>query len=318
MIFFRIPFENDEKRIELWRNILYIIGNYWRNGIIDPLFNGLLLVNLKDMSSVFFSTQIPELDYVLSPLVTGMNAILGEKFLGAYLGGSFAHGGWDAYSDVDFDVVISSDLTPVELADLKVLHARIYVLEETATRMESHWARHLEGAYFPKNIMADLESTDQPIWYLDNGSLNFERSVHDNTLVNRWVLREKGIVLAGPAPKAWIPPIPEEMLKAEVRKTMVDWGTEIFKGKYQLDNRWAQPFAVLMYCRMLHTLATGEVRSKPAGAAWAKATLDPTWRNLIDHALNTRPEQHDQYYLPSDPEKVRLTHAFIEYALNWP
>lgn len=263
------------------------------------------------MSSIFLPTQNTELDRILSPLVFGMHTILGEKFLGAYLGGSFAHGGWDTYSDVDFDVVISTDLTPTELADLKVLHARIYV-------MESYWARHLEGAYFPKHILRDLESTDQAIWYLDNGSLNFERSVHDNTLVNRWVLRENGVALAGPDPKTWIPHIPEEMLKTEVRQTMVDWGTEILEGIYKLDNRWAQPFAVLMYCRMLHTLATGEVRSKPAGAAWAKATLDPTWRNLIDHALNTRPEQHDQYYLPSDPEKVRLTHAFIEYALNWP
>ncbi len=263
------------------------------------------------MSSIFFSTQIPELNYVLSPLVTGMNAILGDKFLGAYLGGSFAHGGWDAYSDVDFDVVISSDLTPIELADLKVLHARIYV-------MESYWARHLEGAYFPKNIMADLESTDQPLWYLDNGSLDFERSVHDNTLVNRWVLREKGIVLAGSDLRDFIPPIPEEMLKEEVRKTMVDWGGEIFKGKYQLDNCWAQPFAVLMYCRMLQTLATGEVCSKPAGALWAKTALDPKWRRLIDDALSTRPNQYEKYYLPSDPEMVRLSHAFIEYALNWP
>jgi predicted nucleotidyltransferase len=263
------------------------------------------------MSSLFSPTQNPELNIVLDALVTGIKAILGEKFLGAYLGGSFAHGGWDADSDVDFDVVIESNLTPNELADLKVHHARVYA-------RESYWTRHLEGAYFPVDILSDLDNTDQPIWYLDNGSLNFELSLHDNTLVNRWVLREKGIILVGPDPKMWIPPIPGELLKGEIRQTMVDWWAEIIEGSYKLDNRWAQTFAVLMYCRMLHSLATGEVRSKPMGAAWAKTALDPIWRALIDDALSARPNQYEKYYLPADPEKVRLTHAFIAYAVDWP
>jgi len=251
-----------------------------------------------------------ELNHVLTTLLNGMKAILGDKFLGAYLSGSFAHGGWDDYSDVDFDVVIASDLTPKELGDLKVHHARVYV-------MESYWARHLEGAYFPVAVLGDLDRTEQPIWYLDNGSLNFELSSHDNTLVNRWVLREKGVILAGPDPKKWIPSIPDDLLKKEIRKTMVQWWGEITEGSYKLDNRWAQTFAVLMYCRMLHSLVTGEIQSKPMGAAWAKTVLDPKWRGLIDDALGARTNQYEKYYQTSDPKKVQLTHDFIVYAINW-
>lgn len=262
------------------------------------------------MESIFIPTQITKLNRVVEPLVVGIKAILGDKFLGAYLGGSFAHGGWDIYSDVDFDIVIASDLTPKELGELKVHHASVFLID-------SYWARHLEGAYFPVDILSDLDRTDQPIWYLDNGSLNFELSLHDNTLVNRWVLREKGIVLSGPDPKKWIPSIPSGRLKEEIRSTMIDWWGEISGGSYKLDNRWAQTFAVLMYCRMLHSLETGEIGSKPLGAAWAKANLHPNWGGLIDDALSARPNQYDKYYQPSDSEKVSMTHDFIEYAIRW-
>jgi predicted nucleotidyltransferase len=266
-------------------------------------------VNGLMMFSQYSPTQDYELNSLLKDLVSGMQIILKAKFLGAYLGGSFAHGGWDHDSDVDFDVVIESDLIDTELADLAVHHAKIY-------DMGSYWGRHLEGAYFPKDILGDLESTDQAVWYLDNGSLTFERSIHDNTLVNRWVLREHGIILAGPPPKTWIPLIPVEKMQAEVRQTMRDWGNEILQGSYPLDNRWAQTFVVLMYCRMLHTLATGAVQSKPAGATWAKVTVGRTWTDLIDDAISARSGQYTKISHPSDPEKVKLTKAFIAYALS--
>lgn len=253
-------------------------------------------------------TAEPELNKPLKTLVLGTQDILHRKFLGAYLGGSFAHGGWDANSDVDFCIVIDSDLTDNEIIELTSLHTKIF---ECGT----YWGKHFEGAYFPKNILQDLDRTDIPIWYLDNGSLIFERSVHDNTLVNRWVLREHGIVLAGMPLRTWIPKIPEEKLKAEVYKTMVDWGNEILQGIYLLDKRWAQAFAVLMYCRILHTLSTGEVHSKPDGVNWAKANLDRVWIGLIDDAVIARQEQYIDITQPSDPEKVKATFAFIKYAL---
>jgi len=250
-----------------------------------------------------------EFKTVLKTLVNNIRLVLGGDFLGAYLGGSFAHGGWDAYSDVDFNIVIEKDLHPSDLEPLRIVHARIFT-------MDCYYARHLEGSYFPREILEDLGRTDEPLWYLDNGSLNFERSIHDNTLVNRWVLRECGLSLAGPDPKTWIPPVPEDRLKTEILNTMRDWGGEIFKGEYKIDNRWAQAFAVLMYCRMLNSLATGEVHSKPAGAVWAKEALDPKWQALVEDTLAARTDQYAKVYQPADPEKVQKTLAFIRYALE--
>jgi predicted nucleotidyltransferase len=254
-------------------------------------------------------TPVPELNEVLDQLVKGVRTVMGEKLVGAYLGGSYAHGGWHTYSDVDFDFVIREALTPEERESLKVVHARIFAIG-------NYYARHLEGAYFPTDVLADLDRTDDELWYLDNGSLNFERSTHDNTLVNRWVLRNKGVVLTGPQPDTLIPLIPEDRLKAEVRQTMRTWGGEILDGAFLISNRFWQAFVVQMYCRMLQSLETGEIGGKPAGAAWAMETLDPEWIPLIEDAMSARENQYAKIYVPADPEKVARTIDFVCYTLS--
>ena len=255
-------------------------------------------------------TPVLELNQVLEKLLAGISEILHSNFLGAYLGGSYAHGGWDLFSDVDFNVVIDHDLTDDDLAALTGVHTQIFAID-------SYYAHHLEGSYFPKDVLADNNRTNEPVWYLDNGSLTFERSTHDNSLVNRWVLREHGVRLAGPVPEMWIPVVPVSKLKNEIRHTLITWGNEILEDRYLLDNRWAQFFTVLMYCRMLHSLATGRVGSKPSGAEWAKAALDARWIPLIDDALSARPNQYQKYYEPPNPELVRQTKAFVRFAIRY-
>lgn len=250
-----------------------------------------------------------DLEDILIQLLEGWRGILGDKFLGAYLGGSFAHGGWDEYSDVDFNVVVESDLNQNELVILKVLHTRIY-------NIDTNWSKHLEGSFFPKEVLSDLSKVDQPLWYLDNGSLDFQRSCHDNTLVNRWVLREYGVILDGPNPKVWIPPVPEELLKDEVRSTMRSWGSQILGEIYKLDNRWVQTFAVLSFCRMAQTVMTGEIQSKYIGAVWVKDHLGSHWHTLVDDALSARENQYEKVFQPSDPERVNQTKAFIQHIMK--
>ena len=261
------------------------------------------------MDKLIQATADEILNGILEELLIGWEAILGENFLGAYLGGSFAHGGWHAYSDVDFNVVIQQDPDHHKLEALKALHAGIFTQEQ-------YYARHLEGSFIPAEVLADLDRTNVPVWYLDNGSLNFELSTHDNTLVNRWVLREKGVVLAGPHPSTWIPPVPEERLKAEVWEVMCGWEEPIRTGESKLDNRFYQTFAVLTYCRMLHTLVTGHVQGKPAGAAWALKNLEPEWHSLIEDALSSRSHQHEKVWVPPNPAKLERTYAFMAYAIE--
>lgn len=253
-------------------------------------------------------TPYAELNLVLDELVTAAQATLGSAFLAAYLQGSFATGDFDVYSDVDFLIVTRQELTAGELAALQAMHARLFCLPST-------WAQHLDGSYIPRHLLARPDPANTPLWYLDNGSQELVPSPHDNTVVVRWMVREQGITLAGPPPAQLIAPISAAELKQEVLATMRDWGGELFANPQKMNNRWYQPFVVLSYCRMLHTLHTGRVDSKPAAVRWAESSLDSQWIGLIRRAWGERPDPAQKVRLPADPADLQSTIEFMRYAL---
>mgnify|MGYP001057993116 FL=1 len=254
-------------------------------------------------------TQFPELDAVLGALTAGVQAALGENCLAVYLQGSFGVGDADEHSDVDFMVVVRQDLGEAELKALQVLHGGIY-------EMETEWARHLEGSYFPAALLRREDPALTKLWYLDNTARVLERSDHDNSLVVRWVTRQHGLTLAGLPPQALIDPVDPDDLRREVRGVMHTWGAEILEGRYGIGNRWAQPFAVLSYCRMLQTLETGTIESKPAGMRWGLAHLEARWHGLIERAWADRPDPSTKVRLPADPAEVEATQRFIRSAIE--
>lgn len=254
-------------------------------------------------------TAYPELNDVLRELVTSVQEILDHNFLAAYLQGSFAVGDPDLNSDVDFLVVVNTFLNSAEIDSLNAMHVRIY-------GMASHWAQHLEGSYFPADLLKSEDPDRTPIPYVDNGSTEIEHSNHDNDLVVRWAVREHGIPLVGPPPTTFIDPVPADNLKQEVRQTMKEWGEEILSGGFNLGSRWAQPYVVLSYCRMLHTQETGRIESKLAGANWARQNLDPHWKDLIERAWAERDDKWRKVFMLSDPKDQEQTRRFIRYAIS--
>jgi hypothetical protein len=78
-----------------------------------------------------------------------------------------------------------------------------------------------------------------------------------------------------------------------------------------------QAFWVGLFCRILHTLATGAVWSKKASMAWAQDTLDPQWRGLIARAAAVRKGDAAQSEAAADPAEVAATRAFAHYALTY-
>ena len=255
------------------------------------------------------ATPYPDLNLILHELIISAKQVLRHNFTAAWLQGSLAVGDFDEYSDVDFVIVIRQDLADGELHDLQAMHRRIY-------DTEIEWAKHLEGSYFPRNDIRSHERSGESLWYLDRGSRELERSGHDNTVVVRWILREKGVTLAGPQPSALIDPVPIEALRREILETMIEWGQQILENPEQINNHFYQTFAVLSYCRMLHDFKAGAIGSKRSGAEWAKANLDPSWSGLIDRAWDGRPNPALSVHRPADQDDLRSTLRFIEQVIG--
>ncbi len=256
-----------------------------------------------------FPTPYPELNSVLRDLVDSVQAVLSTNFVGAYLQGSFAVGDFDLHSDVDFIMVIEEELSHEEVHGLQGVHERIY-------GVDIPWAQHLEGSYFPKGVLRCHSRLGGQLWYLDNGSRSLIQSDHCNTVLVRWVVREKGVTLAGPSPALLVDPIPVETLRKEIIATIHDWGKEILANPDDYNNRFYQTFIVLNYCRMLHDLHRGFPGSKLAGAEWAKANLDPSWAGLIDRAWDGRPNPAVSVRQCADVKDFKETLEFILFAVG--
>ncbi len=261
------------------------------------------------MQSTEQPTPYTELNAVLHELVAGIRQAVGNDFIGAYLQGSFAAGDFDQHSDVDFVIAINNELSEDEVAELQRVHERIYGLE-------SEWARHLEGSYFPGAILRSGERCGEQLWYLDHGKNRLIKSDHCNTLVVRSVVRERGITLAGPDPTTLVDPISVMALRREMSNTMRTWAKDILEHQERYGNRFYQGYIVLNYSRMLHDLVKGRPGSKREGATWAKATLGTEWSALIDRAWTRRPNPAVAVREPSDPVDFEATLRFVKVVLR--
>ncbi len=254
-------------------------------------------------------TPYPELNTVLRELVRSVQEILGATFVGAYLQGSFAVGDFDVHSDVDFIIVVEDELSHDQIDALQAMHERIFCIDIP-------WAQHLEGSYFPRDVIRRPPERGRRLWYLEHGAHSLVEADHCNTLVVRWVVREEGVTLAGPAPKTLVDPISAEALRAEMWNALTGWGREIIANPKPYYSHFYQSFIVLHYCRVLHDLHTGYPGSKRAGAEWAKANLDVSWSALIDRAWDGRPDPYASVRRPPDPEDFEKTLKFVEYAIK--
>jgi len=254
-------------------------------------------------------TPYPELNEVLGLLVKSIQDVLTDNFIGFYLQGSFAVGDADEHSDCDFIVAIRNELSESQVTQLQTMHARIFDIDPG-------WPQHLEGSYFPADILRDYERSGEKLWYLDNGHRQMEFSNHCNTVLVRWVVRESGVTLTGPPPSTLVDPIPIEVLRKSIYDDIINWGNHFLQNPDQYNNRFYQGFLVLSYCRMLHDLINGYPGSKLAGANWAKRQFDKCWHGLIDRTWDCRPKPEIQVRTPADPEDYKATLELIRYVME--
>jgi hypothetical protein len=258
----------------------------------------------------------PELREVLNIFVDEIAAELGENLVGVYLVGSIASGDFDADSDVDFLVVTHTELNEANMKPLQEIQLKVY-------DMDCYPAKHLEGSYIGITDLNDWSTVGKKkLFYFDNGSTAYELSTHDNQWHVRWILRERGITLVGPKPETILKSIPLNELSNEIKTALLQvkrfFEDEIDRPLSFFNSRFGQSFAVLTYCRMLHTLYTGTVQSKKAGMQWAKRSVDTKWAKLIDQAWHERDGVRFGIKIGQRAEFTQLyeTLEFIKYAVS--
>jgi predicted nucleotidyltransferase len=159
-------------------------------------------------------TPYSEVNAALNELLPDVQAILGDQFIGMYLYGSLAYGGFNPQtSDIDFLVVTDGDLPTETFSALKDMHARLF-----ASGLA--WSQKLEGAYIPKDDLRRHDPAHAPVpWLGVDGHFALE-GLGSDWMLQRWVLREKGIVVAGPLLKSMIDPVSSDDLREAVRASL--------------------------------------------------------------------------------------------------
>ena len=224
-------------------------------------------------------TPYPDVNAVLRVLLSRVQAVLGDYFIGMYVHGSAASGELDSQrSDIDFLVVTADELPDEMLLALAAMHDRI-------TMSGLKWAAKLEGSYIPLQTLRryDPNHSQHPALRVD-GSFDVDEHGSD-WVIQRHVIREKGIVVAGPAAQTLIDPVQPHELRQAVLATLREWWSPQLHDHSRLQDREYQAYAVLTMCRALYTLQHGTVVSKAVAARRAQEARGERWAALIERPL---------------------------------
>ncbi|MDP9202759.1 MAG: DUF4111 domain-containing protein [Gemmatimonadota bacterium] len=248
-----------------------------------------------------------EVNELLDALMDSARGILGDQLVGAYLFGSATTADFDRESDVDVVVVTADKLPDETFAALHTMHARIAAID-------SWCATQLEVSYIPRRAIRRYDPADALHPRLDRGkeeTLHMMR--HDaDWVVQRHLIRERGLALLGPAPGTLIDPVSPDDLRRAMLELLPEWLGPMVEDPPHVRTRGYQSFIVLSTCRILYTLEHGNVLSKRAAALWGEKTLDARWTPLIRGAWIGR-QNHNT---APDAQDLTETWAFIRYAIE--
>jgi predicted nucleotidyltransferase len=252
-------------------------------------------------------TPHADVNQILNHLLDDVKEILKDQFVGMYLFGSLANGDFDKDSDIDVLIATTDELAEGTFTSLYAMHERI-------AEIESPWAFQLEVSYIPQDALRRYNPPNNKHPHLDRdkGEKPHIASHDSDWIIQRCILRERGIIIEGPDPKTLIDPVSPETLKWAVVNIMNSWIKGFLDDSRILESTGYQSYTVLTLCRIMHTYMNGTIVSKPAAAKWAKQTLEPEWIPLIERAWLGRQNPG----VKSDPEDLKQTLDFIRYTLK--
>jgi hypothetical protein len=254
------------------------------------------------MLSVNYSpTPYTDVNQILNILYAKAETILGSRLVGMYLYGSLASGDFNPEtSDLDFVFVTTGELPEEVVAGLEAMHADLWA-------SELRWAAKLEGTYIPQAALRRYEANGPLCPWINEGRFSLERHNSD-WVIQRQVLRQGGVVVAGPPLANLIDPVDPEELRQGVLGILKAWWVSKLATPDNFRRSDYQVYAVLTMCRALYTIEKGVIASKPVSARWAQAVLGERWAGLIGWALD--------WSHATQTERFDETLAFIRYTLS--
>lgn len=224
-------------------------------------------------------TPYAAINVLLYRLLTEVQAMLGTHFFGMYLYGSLATGDFDERSsDVDFVVVTRGEIGEDVIPKLRAVHEGLW-------QNGGKWAAKLEGAYISLAGLRRYSADDIARPFVNEGEFKVEQFGSD-WIIQRYILREYGAVVAGPPLKEWIDPVSPDEIRGAVAGVLLGWWSNwIVAHPQELERPEYQPYVVLTMCRAQYAFVQGEIVSKPVAARWAIEALDVKWRGLIERAM---------------------------------
>ena len=247
-------------------------------------------------------TPYSDVNAILELLLIRVQAVLQGQFVGMYLYGSLASGDFNPYSsDVDFLVVTTHDLPAKTFTALAQMHTDII-------NSGLKFAPKLEGSYIPIHALRRFVPNDTPRPTLNEGKFYWDSHGYD-WVIQRHIIREQGVIVAGPDPKPMIDPVMPQELRQAILEILRGWWRPMLDDQSFLQRSAYQVFAILSMCRIQHGLYFGTIVSKPVAAAWVQTELGEYWAGIIEDALQWRPGVEFNH-LDEAVEMIRLTVTF--------
>jgi hypothetical protein len=228
-------------------------------------------------SSTGISSSSLEQEY-LDALAATLRRSLGSALRAVYTGGSWALGGYEqGRSDLDVAAIVARPLSDDEKQQL------VAAVRHEALPCP---ARGLELVVYTEAVVRS--GTGEPAYELDvntGATMRFRASLAPSAVdagdhwyaIDRAILRERGIPLAGPPASTVIAPIDRLELLGRLRASL-EW--HVSADERERDN------AILNACRALRFAQAGEWSSKQSAAHWAlEHGFEP---DLVRAALRAR------------------------------
>jgi hypothetical protein len=235
-----------------------------------------------------------EVSVIGQAFMDGLQRILGEKLHAAYIFGAAAFPDAFPLGDIDFHVILKSELTEDERAELERLH-------ESLAEQFPPLAVGMDGYYI---LLRDARSERPP------RSEMWQRATDKSWALHREHMRAgRCIVLHGPEPTEIYPPASWQ----EIERALYGELDYVEKHLHVYPD-----YCILNLCRLIYSFETRDVVvSKAQASDWARDAL-PAWGRHIEvasksYARQATPEER-QFMLAEAGRFLEFAQARIERA----